>query len=308
MSGSGVLQLHCTVFFVINNLYPAAPSFSTDGQNTFPAKLFMNTATEQSETGRDQRTVVVLGTARSGTSVTAGVLETLGVDMGSASYPTESNPRGAFEDDDFAKLHKAILNSAEEGKTYFDPPAPERVLAQRDKFDRRIQNLILEKSRGKSLWGWKHPDTIMMAELYLPYLVNPHFILVFRNPLGIAHSTVGHTRRFKDKVDLWRALKLVDFYYGEILRFMDRHPDLPKVLLSFEDLVRNPVKEAGMLAEFLGIEFTEKKMRKVERMVIPRERITVEKIRANGLLTGKIPRLVKKKLLPLLRANNKVES
>jgi hypothetical protein len=148
----------------------------------------------------------------------------------------------------------------------------------------------------------------MMAELYLPHLMNPHFVLVFRNPLGTAQSTVEHTRRFKDQVDLWRALKLVNYYYGEILRFMDRHPDLPKVFVSFEDLVRDPLKEAGRLAEFLGIEFTEKKMRKVEKLIIPRERIAAEKIRANGLLTGKIPRLVKKKLLPFLRANHKAES
>ena len=256
----------------------------------------------------EQKTVVVLGSARSGTSVTTGVLETLGVDMGPPSWPTDWNPKGNFEDEDFAKLHKAILNAAAEGKTYFDPPAPEQILAQRDKFAASIQKLLRAKSDGKPLWGWKHPDTILMSELYLPYLVNPHFVLVFRNPLGTARSTVEHTRKFKDQVDLWRALKLVNYYYGEILGFIDRHPGLPKVFSSFEDLVEDPIKEAKRLAEFLGVEFTEKKMRQVENLVIPRERIEEEKSRANSLLGGKIPRLVKKKLLPLLRGNHKVET
>jgi hypothetical protein len=268
----------------------------------------MQNVTVERATDTAQKTVVVLGQARSGTSVTTGVVETLGVDMGPPSYPTDWNPKGNFEDEDFGKLHKAILNAAEEGKTYFDPPAPEKILAQRVKFEARIRALLAEKSRGKPLWGWKHPDTIMMAELYLPYLLNPHFVVVFRNPLGTAQSTVEHTRRFKDQVDLWRALKLVNYYHGETLRFIDGHPDLPKVFVSFEDLVSDPLKEAGRLAEFLGIEFTEKKMRKVEKLVIPREKIAAEKLRANGLLTGKIPRLVKKKLLPLLRANHKAES
>lgn len=256
----------------------------------------------------EQKTVVVLGLARSGTSVTTGVLETLGVDMGPPSWPTDWNPKGNFEDEDFARLHKAILNAAAPGKTYFDPPAPEQILAERGRFAASIQNLLRAKSEGKPLWGWKHPDTILMTELYLPYLVNPYFVLVFRNPLGTAHSTVEHTRKFKDQVDLWRALKLVNYYYAEILGFIDRHPELPKAFLSFEDLVENPLKEAGRLAEFLGVEFTEKKMRQVENLVIPRERIDAEKNRANSLLGGKIPRLFKKKVLPLLRPGNKIET
>ncbi len=258
--------------------------------------------------GTDQKTVVVLGLARSGTSVTTGVLEALGVDMGPPSWPTDWNPKGNFEDEDFAKLHKAIINSAAAGKTYFDPPAPEQILAQRERFAAGIQSLIRAKSEGKPLWGWKHPETVLMTELYLPYLVNPHFVLVFRNPLGTAHSTVEHTRKFKDQVDLWRALKLVDYYYGEILRFVDRHPELPKEFVSFEDLVQHPLREAGRLARFLEVDFTEKKQRQVEKLVIPREQIGVEKSRANTLLGGKIPRLIKKKLLPLLRGRNRVET
>src|SRR4051794_19283438 len=183
-----------------------------------------------------QKTVVVLGLARSGTSVTTGVLEALGVDMGPPSWPTDWNPKGNFEDEDFGKLHKAILNSAEEGRTYFDPPSQERILAQKEKFAGQIQNLVAEKSKGKPLWGWKHPDTLMMTELYMPYLADPHFVLVFRNPLGTAQSTVEHTRRFKDKVDFPRALTLVHYYTGELLNFLEAHPEAPKVFVSFEDL------------------------------------------------------------------------
>lgn len=253
----------------------------------------------------EQKTVVVLGLARSGTSVTTGVLEVLGVDMGPPSWPTEWNPKGNFEDEDFGRLHKAILNAAEEGKTYFDPPPPERIVAQREKFGGKIQNLLAEKSRGKTLWGWKHPDTIMMAELYLPYLVHPHFVVVFRNPLGTAQSTVEHTRRFKDQVDFARALKLTHFYNGEMLAFLERHPDPPRLFLAFEDLVADPAKEAARLARFLGVEPTEEKFRAVEKLVIPRERIAAEKTRAGTLIGGKIPRLVKKKLLPLLRTKQR---
>ena len=69
----------------------------------------------------------------------------------------------------------------------------------------------------------------------------------------------------------------------------------------------DPLKEARRLADFLGVEFTEDKMRQVERLVIPREKIAAEKTRAKTLMGGKIPRLLKKKLLPFFRAHNKIE-
>ena len=264
-------------------------------------------AMSEREVAKEQRTVVVLGTARSGTSMTGGMLDILGVDLGSTAYPTGSTPTGAFEDEDFGRLHKEILNSSAQGKTYFDPPIPEQILAQRDRFAQRIENLILEKSRGKSFWGWKHPPTILTIELYLPYLVNPHFIVVFRNPLGIARSTVEHTSRHKDNLDIFRALKLVNFYYGEIFRFIECHPELPKIFISFEEIIDNPVREAGRLAEFLGIELTDEKITNIDKLVIPRERIATEKQKAEALWTGKIPRLIHKKLVPLLRARKKVD-
>jgi hypothetical protein len=255
----------------------------------------------------ERKTIIVLGTARSGTSMTGGLLDILGVDLGAVAYPEESTPTGAFEDEDIGRLHKDILKSAAQGKTYFDPPMPEQVLAQRDRFAERIQKLLLEKSSGKSLWGWKHPPTILTVELYLPYLVNPHFIVVFRNPLSIARSTVEHTSRFKDKLDICRALKLVNFYYGELFNFIERHPELPKLFISFEEIIGDPVREGARLAEFLGIELTEEKISKIEKLVIPREKIAAEKRKATGLLTGKIPRLINKKLVPLLRAGKKAD-
>jgi hypothetical protein len=234
--------------------------------------------------------------------VTAGLLTALGVDLGSTAFPTASNPTGVIEDDDFAKLHKDILNSAEPGKTYWDPPAVEKIWAQKEKFSARVQKLIAQKSIGNPLWGWKHPPTILTIELYLPYLVNPHFVVVLRNPLGTARSSVEHTSGYKDKVDIFRTLKLVNFYYREMLGFIQRHPELPVIFLSFEDIIADPARETGRLAEFLGLQMSEEETAKIEKLVIPREIIDVKKKKAAGLLRGKIPRLIQKKLMPLLRA------
>ena len=43
------------------------------------------------------KTVIVLGNARSGTSITAGMLKILGVGMDSRINPNPFNPKGDFE-------------------------------------------------------------------------------------------------------------------------------------------------------------------------------------------------------------------
>jgi hypothetical protein len=62
------------------------------------------------QVGKGQKTVVVLGEARSGTSVTAGILAILGVDMGSVYFSTKSNPKGSFEDRDVQKLNREFFS------------------------------------------------------------------------------------------------------------------------------------------------------------------------------------------------------
>jgi len=235
------------------------------------------------------------------------MLASLGVDMGNVGYPTQSNPRGAFEDRDFERLHKEIFNAVAEGKTYWDPPTRVQILEQKEAAAPRIERLILEKSKGKPIWGWKHPRTILTIDLFLPHLANPHFIMVFRNPLAIAYSSVEHTKNRQRSVDFLNALKLANFYQREMVDFLERYPGLATMFVAFDDVVSQPMKEAARLAEFLGIELDEKKIRAVERMVIPREEIETSKKKASSLLTGKIPKFIRKTIASALGRSKRVD-
>jgi hypothetical protein len=241
-----------------------------------------------------QKTVIVLGTARSGTSVTAGMLSSLGVNMGNVGYATESNPRGAFEDRDFERFHKEMFNAIDGGKTYWDPPTRERALAEKPVVDSHIARLMAEKSKGQKLWGWKHPRSVLTIDLFLPYVTNPHFVMVFRNPLAIAYSSVEHTKNREKSVDLITGLKLANFYQKEMVDFLDRHPELPTILVTFDDIVTQPMKEAARLAEFLDITLDEKKIKAVEHMVIPRDQIAESRKQTTDLWTGRFPKFIKK--------------
>lgn len=245
-------------------------------------------------TGHREQTggpVVVLGLARSGTSVVTGMLNILGVEMG-PSIEDQANPRGSYEDIDFAKLHKEIFDATGTGRGYWNPPPREAILALRAQFDAAVRELLDSKGSAQSLWGWKHPRTLLTYELFLPYLVNPRFVLVFRNPLATALSSVEHTRKYRDPVDLSQALRLAHLYQAEMLRFLENHPEVAKLLVAYEDVLADPAKEAAKMAGFLGLALSEEKARAVAEFVLPREQLQVEKRKRRSFWRGKLPRLM----------------
>jgi hypothetical protein len=247
---------------------------------------------------KDQKTVVILGAARSGTSVTAGVLDILGVDLGQVVPPDESNPRGYFEDYEVVDFITEILDEA--GFDFINPPTYKKFLGVKSKYDDKIKKFFVRKGKNKEIWGWKVVYTILTIELFLPYLVNPHFVVVFRNPLDTAKSLVKR-RKIKGykKINFLHALKLTNFYTKEMIDFLDRHPKLPRVLVAYEGMLKNPVKEAEKLAVFLNIKLTDDKKERVAKFVTPGEELESEKKKAAFLRPARfiffrVKRFVKK--------------
>lgn len=249
---------------------------------------------EGSSGGENTKAVVLMGLARSGTSTVTGVLHLLGVDMGAREYADKWNPKGSFEDQDFQKLHKKIFDRAGDGLTYWNPPTYEALMGLKNELAPCIKSFLEEKAHGKVFWGWKHTRTILTIDLFLEHLTNPCFVVVFRNPVATARSSVKHTQRYEDKVDFHRALRLVHFYHGELLNFFDRHPALPKIVVAYEELVASPREEAIRIAEFLGIAPSEATMTHIEAFVLPGEQLAREKARSRTFFGGTLPRFLRK--------------
>lgn len=218
---------------------------------------------------REQKTVVVLGMHRSGTSAVAGVLQILGVDMGDKMVTKDQfNTRGYFEDLEFQVLNKQILENT--GARWDSPPDKDTLEGVAD-FSPAIKELT---AKGKPIWGWKDPRTVLTIELYLPYLVNPHLVICFRNPYGIARSL-----KERDGSDTLKSLRLTNTYNERILNFFESHPDLPKIFIAFEDVLANPIAQAGRLARFLDLELTEEKVEQIRKFVGPTGEIQQEKVK-----------------------------
>jgi len=192
--------------------------------------------------------------------------------MDARDYPNQFNPKGDFESQMAHEINREIYNLAA-GRTlgsepHWDPPNRAEILAQKDKVKGKIERFVSEKSDGKKIWGWKNPKTSLTIDLYLPYLPNPHFIILFRNPLNVADSTVRMTG---NGVSHQKALKLQNFYNREIFHFLERQPRLPRLMIAFEDLVHAPVQEAKRFADFLGLRVSPEMIQKIKKLYVPRQ-------------------------------------
>ncbi len=160
------------------------------------------------------KTFVVLGMHRSATSLVAKGLVKAGVHMGDellGEHP--SNPWGHYEDADFIRMNDQLLSAA--GGTWDRPPIEENIAALENVWGARIKDFVEGKLR-EPFWGWKDPRTVLTIRLYLPYLVNPHFVACFRNPQDVAKSLAKRDREMTRKM----ALVLARIYNDRLLRFL----------------------------------------------------------------------------------------
>jgi hypothetical protein len=110
--------------------------------------LTINASKEQ----ENFKTIVVLGVERGGTSMAAGIIRALGVDMGRRAGLNHEDPRFITED---------------EGK---------------------LVGVIKARNEEASVWGFKMPKAVNKLEFFEQHLRNPYYIVVHRNLAAVADS------------------------------------------------------------------------------------------------------------------------
>jgi hypothetical protein len=163
------------------------------------------------------RTLIVVGPARSGTTMVAKMLHDLGIFMG-------ERLGGTCQDALMSEISRALFH----GRVEISHPRIEEVLRSRDRLF--------------PVWGWKFTDHLF-EPLYAKTR-NPHLILVFRDPVAIAtRESVSQGRAVLS--GFRRAIQqLADF--GQLLastpypclaisyeRGLQRKPELVDALLDF---------------------------------------------------------------------------
>lgn len=211
---------------------------------------------------QDTKTVIVLGMHRSGISVTASVLDALGVNMGdSIDNPSITNVTGHFEDKDFVSVNKQILKRND--GSWNRPPDN----LDNNTLRKEIQALLSEK-HSSPIWGWKDPRTVLTYELFRPHVKKPHLVFVYRNPLAVAKSL-----QKREGTSIATNLRLINEYNRTIDAIIEAESSTPHVFINYEQLLSDTSQEIKKLADFLHIDNKSKRIERAKRRVRSKDSI-----------------------------------
>jgi glycosyltransferase involved in cell wall biosynthesis len=192
---------------------------------------------------------------RSGTSLLAAFLSSIGVRMGEKLLPPDAgNPRGYFEDTDFQGFHRSLLWKMVRSN---DGGHPDWGWTESESLDsaqlapHREQGRALTSGRS-GLWGWKDPRTTLFLDFWDEILDRKGtYILVYRFPWEVAESMLRLAAPvFVQHPDY--AWKVWVFYNRRLLEFYRRHRDR-SVLISANALLREPEKFSSLLETKCGL-------------------------------------------------------
>ncbi|MCI4349370.1 MAG: sulfotransferase [Thermoplasmata archaeon] len=211
------------------------------------------------------RTVVVLGMHRSGTSVVAGILHALGVDMGPTA-PGEgwegqhwSNPTGHFENPAFVAFNQRALGGDATGIR--GPPKWKDLGEHRAEFGPEVRQLLRASER--QYWGWKDPWTVLTLELFLAELTNPAFVFVRRPKEEVLASLRRRaTARDVELAGLW------DLYEARLADLERQLGPYPRHVVLYHDLLRDPRGTIDRLVEWIGVHPTREEFERAFGMVL----------------------------------------
>lgn len=171
----------------------------------------------------EPRTIVVLGCPRGGTSAVSGVLHHSGIHMG-------SNLGHQYEDASF----KHFLKDRKE-------------TSQREAESKRIE-AVKQRNLDHGTWGFKSVNVVYYFDAIRPYLRNPVFLAVTRDPLEISQSSAKH-----DGKD-WslRLLEVAINHTGRVFQTIESHADIPTLLFSIRELQTQSEQILGRLEQHVG--------------------------------------------------------
>lgn len=181
--------------------------------------------------GTDKQ-ICVLGRGRSGTSLVAGLLDKMGIDMGKSRPSSPNNPKGYYEDEKILEILDKYVQPIE--KEY-----------RRDKgFEKELRAYTK-----KGNWGWKSPNTLYLLPSVVKVLDNPHFVVCHRNWKKQAKSIKW---AFDPSRTEEEAYKTIYEYYSLLEKFFQFN-DYPRFDIKFEDLFNiNQEKVIKKLCGFVG--------------------------------------------------------
>jgi len=183
---------------------------------------------------------------RSGTSVVAHLVNTLGIWLGSGERlkpPNRFNPHGIWEDERIIELNNELLPRL--GGTWRSLPDLQAGWERSPRLDElrtHAQALVEENMAGVTRWGWKDPRSCITLPFWRTVLTPTHYVMCLRSPTDVARS-LGHTMSRRTAMDLWLTYVQSALAYSE---------PAARMFVVYDLLMAEPVSQTERLAAFLG--------------------------------------------------------
>lgn len=200
--------------------------------------------------------VCILGKSRSGTSLTARVLNLVGVSLGphEALMPpaANNNPKGFWEHRGIAMLDEEILAALCETppqirQAWRWPPPLEPGWERDPRLDSQraaARVLLRESFAGEPLWGWKDPRTCLTLPFWRQLVPALRYVICVRHPLDVAASLAA-----RDEMAVDEALDLWQLYMAHAVA---NTLGSPRLVVSYESWFPAWEAQAERLARFVG--------------------------------------------------------
>jgi hypothetical protein len=192
--------------------------------------------------------IIVLGIPRSGTSLVAGILHRLNVNMGNQLLNAgPSNPKGFYEDLEFLKLHQLMI-----GNVWHDPDMSniDRYLSEYE--------LLIRKKENQSLWGIKDPRLCFLLKYLLNIIKCDTKLILTERPLHESANSMLADRfisnrhhSFVNKFEY--AMKVCNRYEASKYDLVQKSR-LPFITVKFHDLFDDTSREINKICEFVGLD------------------------------------------------------
>jgi len=192
--------------------------------------------------------ICVLGPGRSGTSLTAAILDAIGVYLGTEEelVPAgKGNPKGNWEHRRIMLLNERLLRAQRE-----DDEAPPHLppgwesSASLESEREEARTLIAESFGGQRLWGWKDPKCSLTLPFWQQLVPRMRYAICVRNPLDVVASA-------KER----RALggqRAFFAWFRHMARALVNTSGQPRVLVPYEAYFSNLDGMVANLAHLAG--------------------------------------------------------
>lgn len=232
--------------------------------------------------------VPVLCYPNSGSSLLAGVLHHLGINMGNRLKPGQKiNPKGLFEDESFSNTLGKIWFRYNISIGYQRKFNLEHLLEIAAGYQNQLGSLIKKRQQQGIAWGVKEPRLSLLWPVLEQYLENPYWIIASRDFERMTRSRyvklnkrlsrhrfenilyyIRQGQYFTILSYLTNSLRflniqedelrgVIEHYYGLLESFVNGRPH---ITVLYENLVENPEREIEAIIRFLPIEPNQKQI------------------------------------------------